>query len=321
MSVENVKSAEDCKAFALNSVTKLAATMAVKLKEMGISDATEMASEYETIAKRKINEIFVESQVAEKVEELKTLEEKARTRGDVVGFRVTDPMMQLKAHAQVEWEHHEEELRRHIARLEREREEKQAMLVDRRLEFKRLEKSVGDKLADLQKQGKRPTKLNAKYKNASNPAWSISRFGSSSNQLPNSLIIMKLLLLAGLCIAFAAAMPVDELLRQEVVELAHDDFEPLELTDSSSSDEDDSSEELAVLEMNEVGAPEMMNLQEVAPGGTWIPPDVRSRREEKRRENRRKRAEKARGKGRKRTTGGKGGKRTTGGKGGKPLQN
>ena len=31
-------------------------------------------------------------------------------------------MMQLKAHAQVEWEHHEEELRRHIARLEREKE-------------------------------------------------------------------------------------------------------------------------------------------------------------------------------------------------------
>lgn len=59
-------------------------------------------------------------------------------------------------------------------------------------------------------------------------------------------------------------------LRQEVVELAHDDFEPLELADSSSSDEDDSSEELAVLEMNEVGAPEMMNLQEVAPGGREI---------------------------------------------------
>ena len=36
MSVENVKSVEDCKAFALNSVTKLAAAMAVKLKEMGI---------------------------------------------------------------------------------------------------------------------------------------------------------------------------------------------------------------------------------------------------------------------------------------------
>ena len=31
-------------------------------------------------------------------------------------------MMQLKAHAQVEWEHHEEELRRHIAQLEREKE-------------------------------------------------------------------------------------------------------------------------------------------------------------------------------------------------------
>ncbi|PAV73779.1 hypothetical protein WR25_16299 [Diploscapter pachys] len=79
---------------------------------------------------------------------------------------------------------------------------------------------------------------------------------------PDPLIIMKLLLLAGLCIAFTAAMPVDELLRQEVVELAHDDFETLELADSSSSDEDDSSEELAVLEMNEVGVPEMMNLQE-----------------------------------------------------------
>ena len=31
-------------------------------------------------------------------------------------------MMQLKAHSQVEWEHHEEELRRHIAQLEREKE-------------------------------------------------------------------------------------------------------------------------------------------------------------------------------------------------------
>ena len=59
--------------------------------------------------------------------------------------------------------------------------------------------------------------------------------------------------------------------RQEAVELGHDEFEGLELADvSSSEEEDNSSEELAVLKMNEVGAPEMMNLQEVAPGGKEI---------------------------------------------------
>ena len=36
------------------------------------SDATEMASEYETIAKRKINEIFVESQVKIDISEEKS---------------------------------------------------------------------------------------------------------------------------------------------------------------------------------------------------------------------------------------------------------